>query len=41
VEEGAFPLWLPVHSAAEAGQLEVAEAQAQLAMLLPAGRSEA
>ena len=41
VEEVAFPLWLPVHSAAEAGQLEVAEAQAQLAMLLPAGRSEA
>lgn len=36
VEEVAFPLWLPVHTAAEAGRLEVAEAEAQLAMLLPA-----
>lgn len=42
VDEVAFPLWLPVHAAAEAGQLEVAEAEAQLAMLLlPAGRGEA
>src|SRR5690606_5333995 len=37
VEEIAFPLWLPVHAAAEAGTLDVAEAQARLAMLFSAG----
>jgi hypothetical protein len=36
VDEVAFPLWLPVHAAAEAGRLEAAEAQAQLADLLQA-----
>ena len=36
VDEVAFPLWLPVHVAAEAGRLDVAEAEAQLAVLLPA-----
>lgn len=36
VEEIAFPLWLPVHVAAEAGRLEPGEARALLAPLLPA-----
>jgi hypothetical protein len=41
VEEVAFPLWLPVHAAVEAGNLEVAEAESRLAVVLPAGRSDA
>ncbi len=36
-DEVAFPLWLPLHIAAEAGRLEVSAAEAQLAPLLRAG----
>lgn len=41
VDEVAFPLWLPVHVAAEAGRLDVAEAEALLAPLLPAAGADA
>lgn len=41
VEEVAFPLWLPVHIASEAGRLEEDEAESQLAMLLASTRSGA
>lgn len=36
-EEVAFPLWLPLHVAAEAGRLEESEAEAQLAPILLSG----
>lgn len=41
VDEVAFPLWLPVHVAAEAGRLDVAEAEALLAPLLSAAGADA
>ncbi|RYD14991.1 MAG: hypothetical protein EOP90_10445 [Lysobacteraceae bacterium] len=37
-DEVAFPLWLPLHVAAEAGRLEESEAQAHLAPLLHVSR---
>ena len=40
-DEVAFPLWLPLHIAAEAGRLEVSAAEAQLAPLLRAGGDRA
>lgn len=40
VEALAFPLWLPLHVAAEAGRIEAAEAHALLASLLPAGGAD-
>lgn len=41
VDEVAFPLWLPVHVAAEAGRLDVAEAEVLLASLLPVTGADA
>jgi hypothetical protein len=41
VDEIAFPLWLPVHVAAEAGHLDVAQAEALLTSVLPATGADA